>query len=572
MNSLKIRVRTIICILLIEIPLHLFSQGIKVKEMKQIMSDLSASTHQRCDSSGVPCGLVKVQINNPSLKFGHQAVGTVDNKVNEYWVYLPKGAKELTIKRHNYLPMLVRFTDYGIEEIESKICYQLLLKESSFNHEKNTIVINVKPNSAKVIIDNNVIDADKNGSYKLFLEKGEHVFKVFADGYRPAIEIAKTGKGLQYFDIELESIMADVNLSCQTSDAEIYVNNNKIGTGSWQGNLPAGNYVVEARKNGYLTSSMSVLLTEKEYKSLVLPALKKAIIPIIVKSTPSDCFSRKISIDGNVVGSDSICKISIPAGKHNLEIKISGCIAISKSINIEKADTLIFQLEPENTLFASAYNGDYLSCYKLGRSYASSNKNDISQSKYWFDKVINSIGSIDSEWLIKCYEEIISFYIEKVNDTEAIKKVMSQMELILNNQHPDWSRLCEKDIARAYQKNKNYDLAILWFKKWIPKAKEIDSYNFSYAYEDLANCYKEIGDTDQALNYMLKAHAIYANYHYDIASLYYEKGDIPNAIIWYKKFYKVAKYDKKEVDYVTLNQVEFIKEMKKKGIYEKVVK
>ena len=60
------------------------AQDLKVKEMKRVMSDLSASTHQRLDSDGIACGLVKVQVGCPIINFGTSAVGSVENKYN-YW-------------------------------------------------------------------------------------------------------------------------------------------------------------------------------------------------------------------------------------------------------------------------------------------------------------------------------------------------------------------------------------------------------------------------------------------------------------------------------------------------------
>ncbi len=567
---------------LVLLPLSMYGQGLKVKKMELLRFDVSASTHLRNDSSGVACGLVKVQVNNPTLLFGKEAVGSVDNKTNEYWVYLSKGTKSLTIKQQNCLPMPILFKDFGIEEIESKTCYLLLLKNNPLISEKNALVINVKPSTANILIDNYALDAEKSGSYKLFLEKGVHVCKIMAEGYRPTVEIVKTGKGVQTLNLELESLMADVNIECQTSDADIYANKNKIGTGAWKGKLPAGQYIIEARKDGYTTKTVSISIAEKESKSLSLPALEKAIIPFLIKTTPLKCYLREIIIDGSLVGSDALCHVGIPSGKHILEIKINGCISIKEDIIITKPDTLEFILKPENDMFASAFSGDYKACYKLGGNYAYDYKNtDVNQGKYWYDIVLDNIDSIDAKWLLKGgthwgggkpYEELIAFYTEKVKDELSVSKVLNRLESIINISRPDWYDLSEMDIAKAYKEIKKYKQAITWYERWLPKAKIININYYSYAYEDLGKCYKEMGDLDNALKCLLKAHSFYANYSDEIASLYYEKGDIPNAVIWYKKFYKEAGYNKPDGDFINGNKVDFIKDMKKKGLYEDVVK
>lgn len=554
------------------IPLSLYGQGLKVKKMELLQFDVSASTHLRNDSSGVACGLVKVQVNNPTLLFGKEVIGSVDNKINEYWVYLPKGTKSLTIKQQNCLPMPIYFKDYGIEEIESKTCYLLLLKDNLFNSDKNTLIINVKPSTANIVIDNYVLDVKENGSYKLFLEKGEHACKIMAEGYRPTVQIVKTGKGIQTLNLELESLMADVNIECQTSDACIYANRNKIGTGAWKGKLPAGKYLIEARKDGYTTKSVSISIAEKECKSLSLPALEKAIIPILIKTTPSKSYLKEIIIDGNLVGSDSSGHIVIPSGKHVLEINMSGCVSIKENIIFTNPDTLEFKLKPENAIFASAFRGDYKACYKLGFNFEN---RDVKQCKYWYDKVIENIDSVDAKWLLgggKPYEELVTFYTEKVKDDISVGKVLNRLETIFNINCPEWIYLNEMDIAKVYQNIKKYKQAITWYERWLPKAKAINIYNYTYAYENLANCYREMGDLDKALNILLKAHSFDAKYFEEIASLYYEKGDISNAIVWYKKFYKKAKYDIPDEGFINGNKINFIKEMKKKGIYEEVVK
>ena len=276
--------------------------------------DISASTQLRNDSTETPCGLVKVQVNNSHLSFGKEAVGNIDNKLNEYWVYLPKGTKELTIKRQKYLPMKIHFKDYGINAIDSKTCYLLTLKELSYNPDKNTLVINVRPVKAKVIIDNMMIDSEDGGSYRLILEKGEHVCKITADGYRPSVQIVKTGKDVQIVDVDLESLMADVTISCETAGAELFVNNERIGMGNWVGNLPAGNIRIEARKEGFLPSHSNVTVTEKGKHKFELPALERLKGNIRIIS--NDMNFASVLFDGREVELENGLLQNVTSGNH----------------------------------------------------------------------------------------------------------------------------------------------------------------------------------------------------------------------------------------------------------------
>ena len=99
-----------IIIVLIQFPFcqYSFSQGLKIKEFKQSINDGSAF-HAPLDAEGHSCGLIKVRANNSDLHFKGNIIGDVENKVNEYWVFMPQGSKSLTINHPNYMPFSMAF-------------------------------------------------------------------------------------------------------------------------------------------------------------------------------------------------------------------------------------------------------------------------------------------------------------------------------------------------------------------------------------------------------------------------------------------------------------------------------
>ena len=149
-----------------------FSQGFKVKEFRQNMSDGSAF-HAPMDSEGHPCGLIKVRTDDGELKFKGNIVGEVDNKTNEYWVYMAQGSKSLNILHPAFMPLLINFDDYNIGEVASKATYILTLSEQKYNKEKCGLVAIVKPETAALYIDEIFIEnLSGNGLYQLYLPKG----------------------------------------------------------------------------------------------------------------------------------------------------------------------------------------------------------------------------------------------------------------------------------------------------------------------------------------------------------------------------------------------------------------
>lgn len=113
--------------LLVFLPDKIIAQRLSVESFKQQGNDISARTKSRMDNNGVPCALVKVQIASRGAEFEGQVMGNVEYKTSEYWVYMPKGSKRLKVKLEGYLPLEVDFSQYGINALESKSTYQLVI-------------------------------------------------------------------------------------------------------------------------------------------------------------------------------------------------------------------------------------------------------------------------------------------------------------------------------------------------------------------------------------------------------------------------------------------------------------
>lgn len=90
-----------------------------------VPDDLTASVHQRIDSNGQACALVKVRLARPGATFQGNVMGDTPYSKSEYFVYMMKGSKMLQVKLDGYLPVLIDFTDYGYTGLESLSTYVL---------------------------------------------------------------------------------------------------------------------------------------------------------------------------------------------------------------------------------------------------------------------------------------------------------------------------------------------------------------------------------------------------------------------------------------------------------------
>lgn len=503
MRMIKKLIVFVIVYTLCIIPCTLFAQGLKVKEMKQVMSDLSGSVHQRMDSLGNPCGLVKVLIENPAVSFGGNVVGDVDNKMNEYWVYLPRGTKELSVKRKNYLPMSIRFADYGVDEVESKATYQIVLKEVSF--KKNSIYISISPKYASVTIDDNLIEVDPNGVYEFFLDKGEYIVKAEAKGYRKYVNVIEIGKKNEPLTINLESLLADVSISTETNGADISINDEKVGFGIWVGHLPSGSYNISSYKEGYEPYLKEIHIAEKEKVDIKIPQLKRLRGSISILSNITDFTDVKVDGKDSEIKNGQI--VNVTSGKHVITLGKYGygSIDIPFFVKGENKDTIKHTFVPQNG-FERAIQGDGRELYQIARNCDS--KKDYRQAIYWYNLAKNHMDKYDEEveirqFLSRIYSNkkgVPSYYDfqkAKALNIEIIELCKSEIkkggDLWYCN---TYMRGALRSIGKLYKANEQYEEAISWFKQCDDYNND-DSYYYDYCV-DIGDCYVELGKIEEA--------------------------------------------------------------------------
>lgn len=316
-------------LLFVSVCLLSFSQGLKVKEFKQNLNDGSAF-HAPMDAEEHPCGLIKVRTDNPDLEFVGDVVGKVENKMNEYWVFLSPKCSSLKIVHPNYMPMEITFSDYDIS-LSSKTTYILTLEETKFKKEKTGLSVVVKPEDAELYINQTLIDnVSKNGLYQLYLPKGDYVCEVKKTGYSSYVQMVQSGKNSQNISVELESLMSKLDIRCGTKTAEIYVDGELMGNGSWKGELLPGEHKVEARLKNFVNYSRSISLEEKESRSFIIPELERSKGVLSVNTIPS---GLPVWVDGDSIGIGP-CRISVETGEHYIECRADGCETSRKEIVI----------------------------------------------------------------------------------------------------------------------------------------------------------------------------------------------------------------------------------------------
>lgn len=418
-----------------------YGQGFKVKEFKQNLNDGSAF-HAPVDSGGHPCGLIKVRTNNPDLRFFGGIVGDVENKMNEYWVYVSQDCSSLKICHPHFLPMVIDFVDYDLS-ISSKATYVLTLEEGKFNKEKTGLSVVVKPEDAKLYINKVLIDDfDGSGLYQLFLSKGDYVCELKKAGYNTYAQLIQMGKASQIIDVELESLMANLDIKSKTNTAEIYVDGVLKGNGAWNGELLPGEHEIEARQNNFVSHVQNVTLAEKERRTIVIPELKRTKGRLNITTKP---VGMPIYLDGSQVGV-SPCSVEVETGPHYVECKnIDGCKDRRIEVNVKSGEpaNVSVPIEFVNGRFGvasdyqKAYNGDLDTILQFACNACDTNRQLYDEAFYWIKRLpgnedvifnwheygLNRGDALRGWWRCNWVQAF-----EYIGQTEKAKKLRSQLE------------------------------------------------------------------------------------------------------------------------------------------------
>ena len=313
--------RVLLFLLLLGGSISSFSQELEVKKIQQDERDQTAVDAPRRDINGNLCGLVRVQLKEEGAQFEGNVMGDVQFTGSEYLVFLPNGTKRLGIKHPDYLPTTIVFADYGTKKIESGVTYQLKVKANKKkakvdNSKKGMAVFNIKPSNAMLLIDGQIADGS-GGAYTLSLPFGTHYYTVKIKDFSINNQILHIDKEAKNINVDLTEYFAKLDVTCQTTDAEILVNSEQMGAGRWGSMVVPGSYTIEAQKDGCHPQSRQVVLKDNDVVQVDFPALKTITGSLRVDYEPA---GADVLLNGKKVGVTPLVLKELPVGDYQLEI------------------------------------------------------------------------------------------------------------------------------------------------------------------------------------------------------------------------------------------------------------
>jgi formylglycine-generating enzyme required for sulfatase activity len=405
--------KILILFLLVSNLINVCAQELTVKSFTEKTNDLAASTKSRNDNNGEPCALIKVQLATTGAQFSPNVVGSVDYKVNEYWVYLPTINKHLEIKHPNFLTKDVQFADYGIK-LDPKRTYSLVLAmpEGGTTQQIATsqyLIFNVTPADAIVEVNGDAWTTT-DGKSRKFVPFGNYSYTVQANNYhthtgtvavndpnnkvvvdvslKPAfgsVYIPSSGTligGIVYIDnkrigtipctaenvpsgthnvritkpmyksLEEEVTVNDGEITVYSptllenfatvtlsvaNNAQIFVNDELKGYGSWTGKLEYGETNIKTQKAGHRPQTkVYTISAASNQQTITLTPPTPIYGRLNIDMRPDE---SEVYIDGKLVGTTPLFLQNVLVGDHKLEIKKEGYQPLSDNITIQENAT-----------------------------------------------------------------------------------------------------------------------------------------------------------------------------------------------------------------------------------------
>ena len=359
------------------------------------ISDVYPGKHNIKVKEGSLESVKDVEVNNLNIHFRLDL--NHDQALPQYLLFeVEPKTSTVVIDGKNYVP-----NEYGeISVMLNNGSYSYSVSAKYYHDEKGEFIVSGKkvemkvklrpafgwlkvPNTGKLMGANVYIDGNLVGETPITSDKllsGEHTVSIVRSLYKTheAKVVIEDNKTLDYTP-ELIPNFANVTLTSgnESDKFQIYVNGKRKGTSPWSGDLEAGAYIFEARKEGYRSTSMSKTIEATPAKqSYVITAPTPIYGLLDVNTTPANA---EVYVDNVLVGKTPLTH-KVVVGSHVVSISKEGFNTTKQSVTIEenKPKKLNLTLTQKSTSYSSSSYSPSKSSYSS--SNGDSNKGSSSSS------------------------------------------------------------------------------------------------------------------------------------------------------------------------------------------------
>lgn len=272
-STLKSLFITSALLLLFACPTTLSAQQGKmaVASFNRMESDITARvTAPKKDQNGEICALIRIVTNVKDLMFEPDALGITarENKTGEIWLYVPRGARRISIL-HDQLGIMRNY--FYPDIIEKSTVYEMVLntgdREDKPVVETNMqlLVLRPEPSTANIYIDDEQVPVE-NGIFNATMPKGTHSYRIEAPMYQPEAGVITLADNQVIKSVTLKPTFGYMEIfSLPEQDAKVTIDATLVGTTPYRSDRMAmKEYKVRIEKERYFPIDTVLTVTPGE--------------------------------------------------------------------------------------------------------------------------------------------------------------------------------------------------------------------------------------------------------------------------------------------------------------------
>lgn len=234
-----------------------YAQGkIEVASFNRMETDITARvTAPKRDQNGEVCALIRIVTTVKDLMFEPDALGITarENKPGEIWLYVPRGARRISIMHDKYGVLRNYFYP---DIIDKSTVYEMEVRvNDGTSHEPvdtNTqlLVMRPDPADATIYIDDEKVPTEK-GLFTATMKKGSHTYRVEAPMYASEAGVVDLGSEQKIMSVTLKPKFGYLEVfSLPEQDANVYIDGTLVGQTPYKSDrMPIRSYRLRIEKD-----------------------------------------------------------------------------------------------------------------------------------------------------------------------------------------------------------------------------------------------------------------------------------------------------------------------------------
>ena len=258
---------------------------IQVTSFNRMETDVTARiTAPQRDQNGEVCALIRIVTIEKDLMFEPDALGIVsrENKPGEIWLYIPRGARRISIM-HDKFGVLRNY--FYPDIIEKATVYEMEIQigdgaqQTPANTNTQLIVMRPDPATADIYIDDEKVPTE-NGLFTATMKKGTHTYRVESPMYAPEAGVIDLGSEQKIMSVTLKPRFGYLEIfSLPEQDAKVFINNELAGQTPYKSDrMPLQEYRIRIEKEFFFPMDSTVTIFAGKTSSLTFK-MKSTIKP-----------------------------------------------------------------------------------------------------------------------------------------------------------------------------------------------------------------------------------------------------------------------------------------------------